>query len=88
VLGPNGPIPVDPMAKLVDERAVRGAWKQLRDAFTTLQTLGANVAQKRSALADLVQPAVDPELAELDEIKESGKEKLSLRNRPQYSPPA
>jgi hypothetical protein len=88
VLGPHGPIPVDPMAKLVDEGAVRGAWKQLGDAFTTLQTLGARAAQQRTAIAGLVQPAVDPELAELDEIRESGKEKLSLRSRPQPSPGA
>jgi hypothetical protein len=88
VLGPHGPIPVDPMAKLVDEGAVRGAWKQLHNAFTTLQTLGAHAAEKRIAIADRVQPAVDPELAELDEIKASGKQKLSLHSRPQPSPGA
>jgi hypothetical protein len=88
VLGPNGPIPVDPMAKLVDESAVHGAWKQLGEAFTTLQRLGAGVAETRSALAARVQPAVDPELAELGEIRKSGTRKLSLRSSDEPSPRA
>ena len=83
VLGPHGPIPVDPMAKL-DERAVRAAWKQLGDAVASLQDLGQRAATNRAAVADHVQPVVDPELANV----KIGKEKLPVAGKPAPPPSA
>jgi hypothetical protein len=82
VLGPHGPIPVDPMAKL-DERAVRTAWKQLGDAVTSLQKLGEQAATNRLSVADKVQPVVDPELADVKTAK--GKLSVAKKSGPTAS---
>jgi hypothetical protein len=75
VLGPNGPVPVDPMAR-VDEAAVRSAWKQFGDAFENLRKLGDAAVSNRLAAANKVVAVVDPDLARL---KTAGTEKLSVR---------
>jgi hypothetical protein len=60
VLGPNGPIPVDPWGKQYEKRA-ETARAQLVGALRKLRELGTKVAANRVKVAQAVPPAVDEE---------------------------
>jgi hypothetical protein len=67
VLGPNGPIPVDPWGPKVAKQAAafRGA---IVKGIEGLQTLGKNLAKRRAAAAAEKEPAEDPELQEILQV--------------------
>jgi hypothetical protein len=76
VLGPNGPIPVDPWGPLVAKEAT-AAWKQFVGAVKTLQKLGHQVNAQRAKIADAVPHAPDDD----DEQNESAKETTKKAKR-------
>ncbi len=59
VLGPNGPVPVDPWGPLVAKEA-DVARKQVFDGIRALLKLGADLQQNREKITGQVAPAVDP----------------------------
>lgn len=59
VLGPNGPIPVDPWGPKV-AREAEAARAQVLNGIRTLQKLGKEVETNREEIANQVAPAVDP----------------------------
>jgi len=63
VLGPNGPIPVDPWGPFAAAKA-EAARKQLVTAIRTLRELGDHVDRNRRQIADAIAPAVDEEVEE------------------------
>jgi hypothetical protein len=67
VLGPNGPVPVDPMAKDAESQRIAREAREARHAIVTnvrhLQKLGHEVAQRRAIAAQQLAPAMDPALA-------------------------
>lgn len=64
VLGPNGPVPVDPWGPLVAKEAT-AARKAIVQGIKTLQSLGAKVIEQRTKASAQVSPSVDPELAKI-----------------------
>jgi hypothetical protein len=60
VLGPHGPIPVDPLGPHVKE--AQRARQLVLDGIHALQRLGAEAQKTRLAAAAAIAPAVDPEL--------------------------
>src|SRR5581483_11341032 len=63
VLGPNGPIPVDPWGASIADQA-HAARTQIVAAVRTLRKLGNQVHRERMKIADSIPPAVDEEVAE------------------------
>jgi len=64
VLGPNGPIPVDPWGpKIVKEAET--ARTQIVEGIRQLQRLGKEVNVNREQVTKQVAPAVDPDLAKV-----------------------
>jgi hypothetical protein len=61
VLGPHGPVPVDPWGPEIAKGA-RAAHDQIIAGLKSLQTLGQRVLQQRFQQNAVVEPAVDPEL--------------------------
>jgi len=55
VLGPNGPVPVDPGWGQMDKDA-RDAWARLTEAAKTLMVLGAEAAKRQRAAVEPPQP--------------------------------
>jgi len=64
VLGPNGPVPVDPWGPLVAKEA-EVARRQIVDGIRSLQRLGHEVDANRAKVTGQVAPAVDPDAKEL-----------------------
>lgn len=81
VLGPNGPVPVDPMFREIDAAAVHAAWKEVAGGIAKLQALGAKAHAERLAIASRLAPAVDPDLARLT----TGQRMAVKRRRPEQS---
>ena len=76
VLGPNGPVPVDPWGpKYI--KAAEAAWKKLTDAVRELQSIGHELNRERLNVAKGMPVAVD---TEAEEVVEKGK-KLGLNKR-------
>jgi hypothetical protein len=65
VLGPNGPVPVDPWGPLV-AREAEAARKQIFDGVRQLQKLGSQLERSRQEVTAKVAPAVDKEALEAD----------------------
>lgn len=61
VLGPHGPVPVDPWGPEIAKGA-RAAHDQIIAGIKSLQALGQRVLQQRFQKNAAVEPAVDPEL--------------------------
>jgi hypothetical protein len=78
VLGPNGPIPVDPWGPLVAQEAA-AAWKQFVGAVKTLQELGHQVNANRAKIANAVPHAPDDD--DEDEENELAEEPTKKRTR-------
>jgi len=58
VLGPNGPIPVDPWGPEIAREASE-ARRAIVHGLKELQTLGAKVAKLRSKATSMIPPSVD-----------------------------
>lgn len=71
VLGPNGPIPVDPWGPMYEKES-RIARTQLVTALRTLSDLGEKVNRNRTRIANAVPPAVDKEVAGARSRKKTG----------------
>jgi hypothetical protein len=71
VLGPHGPIPVDPWGpKYRDE--VKAAWQNILSGVKTLEKVGARIEAERKKWANAVEPAADESSEEeLDEKRGS-----------------
>jgi len=63
VLGPNGPVPVDPWGPLV-AREAETARKQIVDGIRSLQKLGSQLERNREEVTAKVAPSVDEEAQE------------------------
>ena len=75
VLGPNGPIPVDPWGPRY-VKAARAARKQVLDGFRTLATLGRELAAERKRAADQVELAPDEGTPEGEEMERKAEERM------------
>jgi Kelch motif protein len=74
VLGPNGPIPVDPWGPFAAKQA-DAARKQVLAGLRTMLELGAQVDRNRTKIAAAIPPAVE------DEDGDEGKEKTKVAAR-------
>ncbi|MBS0583149.1 MAG: hypothetical protein JSS42_08615 [Proteobacteria bacterium] len=63
VLGPNGPVPVDPWGPKQAAAAAR-AWKQVLGGLAALRKLGKLVQANRGRVSGAVPPAVDEDAAQ------------------------
>ena len=78
VLGPHGPIPVDPWGpKYVKEAGA--AWDQIRKGVKSLQKLGAGVNADRKKQANAAPLAPDDDSEEEDEDEKEAKEKAAKK---------
>ncbi|HEY7187194.1 MAG TPA: hypothetical protein VH436_11640 [Vicinamibacterales bacterium] len=84
VLGPHGPIPVDPWGPKVAQ-AAKAARKQIVDGLRTLTKLGEQVASLRAAAAARVELAPDEGSEEDDndetDVKTSSKRKRKISSK-------
>jgi hypothetical protein len=64
VLGPHGPVPVDPWGPRIAKKA-EAARAKILEGISTLQALGAKVVEQRAIESARVPPSVDPELEEV-----------------------
>jgi hypothetical protein len=75
VLGPHGPIPVDPWGP-ARSRSARMARKQLLDGMKTLEKLGGAVFAERRRRAINVEPAPDEGSQEAEAMEEAAKKRM------------
>ena len=75
VLGPNGPIPVDPWAEKYKEAAV-AARKQALEGLLMLQNLGVKIAAERKKESDMVEGAPDEGSEEGEKMEAQAKERM------------
>jgi hypothetical protein len=75
VLGPNGPIPVDPWGPLYADEA-RTAQKQVLEGLRGLVKLGERVAAERRKAAAKIELAPDEGSPEGEEMEREAKERL------------
>ena len=80
VLGPNGPVPVDPWGPEVAKEAAE-ARRAVVQGLKELQTLGARVAKLRSKATSMIPPAVDADYAAALAKKEGKKEPQTAKVR-------
>ena len=71
-IGPNGPIPVDPMGASVIAQ-VRAARKQMLQSIRVLQKIGAQGIQQRLKISQKLPRSVDLEAGEAAVVASSGK---------------
>lgn len=64
VLGPNGPVPVDPWGPLV-AREAETARRQIVEGIRSLQKLGSQLQANRTRITGQVAPATDPDDAQI-----------------------
>ena len=78
MLGPNGPIPVDPCGPRY-VKAARAAQKQALEAFRTLTTLGRELAAERKKGADQIELAPDLGSPEGEAMEQEAEERMRRR---------
>ncbi|HKC93372.1 MAG TPA: hypothetical protein VKB81_05045 [Nitrospira sp.] len=76
VLGPNGPIPVDPWGPVVTKQAQQVRVQTIK-GMRSLQRLGSSLAQQRLKASQAVPPQVDPDLQKLIKRRSSRSRKKS-----------
>lgn len=75
VMGPNGPIPVDPQGPKF-AKAARLARKQALDGLRAMAKLGEKLAAERKKAADKIEPAPDEGSPEAEEMEEEAMERI------------
>lgn len=80
VLGPNGPIPVDPWGQQYKE-AASAARKQALDGLRMLEKLGGEVSLQRKKEADKIEGAPDEGSEEAEKMEEEAMERMRKKDK-------